>query len=198
MSNVDYSKLRRMRAAGHEDAAERLRERYDIFLAGPYIDISKDSEAEENSASAAKKLRYWLYYELSGQGHTVYLGEDVELRNNGAKHYGPRSNAVTFERHFILKHADALIILPSSVGSFCEAGDWVTSKEICTKMLMLIEGKYEGQANYINLGPVEMARMFQAKVRYVDYVDQERVLDECLAHVQDLAEAKRVDQLYAR
>lgn len=198
MSKVDYTKLRRAEAAAHEDAAKRLRETYDVFLAGPFIDVSKGADAAENTGSPAKELRFWLYNEVVSLGHRVYLGEDVQLRQNSAKHYGTRSNAVTFERHHILNHSDVLIVLPSSVGSFCEAGDWVSSKDICSKMLMLIERKYEGEANYINLGPVEMARMFQAKVKYLDYSDQERVLDECIVHLQDLAEAKRVDQLYGR
>jgi hypothetical protein len=198
MRGVDYSKARRIQAAGHEDAAARLRERYDIFLAGPFIDIGKGADEEENSSSPAKALRYWLYNELSSIGHTVYLGEDVELRTNGAKHYGTYSNAVVFERHHILNHADALIVLPSSVGSFCETGDWVSTKATCAKMLMLIEKKYEGETNYINLGPVEMARMYQANVQYVDYADQERVLDECVEHLEILASLKRLDGLYER
>lgn len=197
MSKVDYKKIRHAKAAAHEDAAKRLRETYEVFLAGPFIDIGKGSEEPENSGSPAKELRYWLYEELTSLGHTVYLGEDVELRQNGLKHYGPRNNAVTFERHHIINHADALIVLPSSVGSFCETGDWVTSKTICPKMLMLIEKRYEGEINYVNLGPVEMAKMYQAKVEYLDYLDRERVLDRCLDHIQDLAEAKRVDELYA-
>jgi len=65
-------------------------------------------------------------------------------------------------------------------------------------MLMLIEAKYEGEANYINLGPVEMARMYQAKVKYVDYTDTERVLDDCLEHLELLASLKRLDGLYGR
>jgi len=120
LSKVDYKKARLAKAAAHEDAAKRLRETYEIFLAGPFIDIGKGADEPENSGSPAKELRYWLYGELTALGHTVYLGEDVELRQNGTKHYGPRSNAVTFERHHIIYHADALIVLPSSVCSFCE------------------------------------------------------------------------------
>ncbi|QIE45219.1 hypothetical protein G5B38_06585 [Pseudohalocynthiibacter aestuariivivens] len=198
MSKVDYKKARHAKAAAHEDAAKRLRETYDIFLAGPFIDIEKDAAEPENTGSPAKELRYWLYGELTALGHRVYLGEDVELRTNGSKHYGRRNNAVIFERHHIVEYTDALIVLPSSVGSFCETGDWVTSKETCSKMLMLVEKKYEGETNYINLGPVEMARMFLGKVEYIDYADKDRVFDECLSHIQDLAEARRVDQLYGR
>lgn len=198
MSKVDYKKARLAKAAAHEDAAKRLRETYEIFLAGSFIDIAKDAADPENSSSPAKELRFWLYEQLTSLGHTVYLGEDVELRQNGLKHYGRRSNAVTFERHHILEHSDALIVLPSSVGSFCETGDWVNSKEICPKMLMLIEEKYEGETNYVNLGPVEMAKMYHGKVEYIDYADKDNVLDQCLEHIQDLAEARRVDHLYGR
>lgn len=198
MSEVSYSKIRRAKAAAHEDNAKRLRETYEVFLAGPFIDISKGAEEPENSGSPAKELRYWLYDELTSLGHTVYLGEDVELRQNGEQHYGSWNNAVTFERHHILNHADALIVLPSSVGSFCETGDWVNSRDICAKMLMLIEAKYEGEINYVNLGPVKMAKMFHAKVSYVDYFDEENVLSICMHHIEDLAEARRVDQLYGR
>ncbi|MEB8387427.1 hypothetical protein OO012_09320 [Rhodobacteraceae bacterium KMM 6894] len=198
MTNVNYSKLKDASAAAHQDTATRLRERYRVFLAGPFIDISKDDKAAENNSSNAKRLRYALHKEMTEQGHHVYLGEDVELRTNGQKHYGKKSNAVTFERHHILNHCDALIVLPSSVGSFCEAGDWVSTPKTCEKMLMIIEKQYEGETNYVNLGPVEMARMFHASVEYLDYDDLERVLDVCMTHLEDIAQATRVDMLYGR
>jgi len=176
----------------------RAAETYSIFLAGPYIKIDENIDHPENNKSLASTLRYFLYFALEEVGHVIYLGEDVELRNNGEKHYGSLANAVVYERHYIINHIDAVIALPSSPGSFCELGDWVSDERICKHMLVIIDKKYEGKTNYINEGVVKFAYRNHATIVYHSYEDQQGILSLCEQFMEEVAQRMRVEKLYGR
>lgn len=194
----NYSKVRKGSAAGLRDAAERELSTYDIFLAGPYIDISKDDSDPENNSTPAKLLRFSLYSKLTAVAHDVYLGEDVKLRELGEANYGSLSNAVTFERHYIKDHTDALIVLPSSPGSFCELGDWVSDREICRKMLIVVDEAYKGRASYVNDGAVRFAETNGARVAYLPYGSPEAVYESVEKFLDFIGASARIDRLYGR
>lgn len=193
-----YAKVKKTNAASLRDAAERELSTYEVFVAGPYIDVSKDAADPDNSSNAAKSLRYFLHESLEAKAHHVYLGEDVKLRSLGEANYGRLSNAVTYERHYIKNHCDAVIILPSSPGSFCELGDWVSDRDICGKMLIIVDGTFKGVANYINEGAVKFAENNGASVRYLSYVAVEVVMDEVEQFLDHIGSVKRIDELYGR
>lgn len=191
-------KIKKIELAAKKDELARAQERYDIFIAGAYINIEKPVDDIENSAHPGKVLRYkaWEYYD--GLGHSVYMGEDAELRKLGEKHYGPLANAVVYERHYIKANIQSLIVFPSGPGVFCELGDWATDKSICEKMLVIIDKEHEGATNYINDGVVKAARTYQAKVEYLDYADHAKILEVCDDFLELRASFARLDALYAR
>ncbi|KAB2715329.1 hypothetical protein [Brucella intermedia] len=177
---------------------KRVAERYEIFIAGPFIDISKDQDAPENAASEGARLRFHVYKHYQSVGHNLYLGEDHELRTIGEKHYGPMANATFYERHYIKDNIDALLVFPAGPGVFCEFGDWATTEITCKKMLVVIDKCYEGKPSYINDGTAKAAMHFGATVIYVNYADHDAVITECDKFIDRLAVRSRVDQLYAR
>jgi hypothetical protein len=167
-----------------------------VFVAGPFIDVDKDEEHPDNAGSESKKLRYFLCKNLEGPNITIYLGEDVSLRKNGAKHFGTLSNAVLYERHYIVNHLDAVILLPSSPGSFCETGDWAATESTCKKMLIILEKKYEGEVNYINEGIIKHATENGARAIYLDYSNRGIVLDACNDFISYRRSKKLAKSLY--
>lgn len=194
----NYSKLRRAAQAGKFDAAVREIETKDVFVAGPYIDVGLPITDDVNSSTDAKKARYMLCRELSDKGHNVYLGEDGVLRDLGERHYGKYANAVLYEKHYIKNHIDAVIVFPSSPGSFCEVGDWVGDSEICPNMMLIIDKKYEEHRNYLNDGVVRMARLNYARVEYVEYKNYEEVSLTCDDFIEMIAAKHRMEHLYGR
>jgi hypothetical protein len=196
LSNFD--KVRSANAAGHRDAAARELTTHSVFLAGPYIKIDSPAEDADNSGSPSKSLRFYLYQFLTASAHRVYLGEDVKLRTLGEANYGSSSNAVIFERHYIKNHTDAVIALPSSPGSFCEFGDWAPDREICRKMLVVIDSAYRDVTNYINDGAVRFSRMNGATIEYIDYRDKDGVAGEVEKFLEFIGSSQRIEQLYGR
>ena len=107
-------------------------------------------------------------------------------------------NAVVYERHHIIQRIDALIVLPSSPGSFCEFGDWASAPEICKKMLVLVDSQHEGQVNYINEGVTKFAASNGAQVEYCDYENFQQAFDKCERFLELMAASLRIESLYGR
>lgn len=140
------------------------------FLAGPYIEIEKrPRQAKKNRASL---LRYDLYHRLTEDGWVVTLGEYAGLVDAAQPLLGQHNNAAAAEiNHAKSKKLDAIVMLPSSPGSFLELGAFAAIKDICQKMIVVIDAQYEKHINYMNSGPVKLANSFGAQVRFSDYDD---------------------------
>lgn len=195
---MQYERIKKLEIVERADALKRASERYEIFIAGPFIDINKDADDPVNSEKPGKRLRFSVYNHYKNLGHNLYLGEDNELRVLGDKHYGIHSNAAFYERHYIVNNIDALIVFPDGPGAFCELGDWATTRSTCSKMLIVIDKKYEGQPSYINDGTAKAAVTFGADVRYIDYEDHDFVIEHCDDFIARSAALMRVNELYAR
>lgn len=195
---MQYDRIKKIELAARADEIKRATERYEIFVAGPFIDISKNKDAPENAASPGKRIRFDVYNHYKLAGHNMYLGEDYELRVIGDRHYGPSSNATFFERHYIKDNIDSLIVFPDGPGVFCELGDWATTETTSRKMLVIIDIKYKGKPSYINDGTAKAAAHHGAMIIYEDYTNFEKVILECDRFIDRLATRARVDQLYAR
>jgi len=194
---MQFDRIKKFKYVEKADAAKRAAERYEIFVAGPFIDIFKPDTDPVNSENAGKRIRYAVHRYYS-EHHNVYLGEDSHLRIIGEKHYGKLSNATIFERHYILDHIGALLVFPAGPGVFCELGDWATSKSICEKMLVIIDKQFEGKASYINDGTAKLAELQGATVKYIDYLSESQVISACDEFVDKLAAMKRLNELYQR
>lgn len=195
---MPYSRIKKIELVAKADEMKRAAERYEIFVAGPFIDVTKDKDDPINTASHGAMLRFAVYSYYNNLGHNMYLGEDHELRTLGEKHYGSTSNATFFERHYINDNIDALLVFPAGPGVFCEFGDWATTRTTCEKMLVVIDKQYEGQPSYINDGTAKAAMHHGATVIYEDYLDPHKVISHCDSFIDRLAVNARVDQLYAR
>lgn len=193
-----FVKLRAANIATLKDATERAEEFHEFFVAGPFIDPDLSEDQDPNNIDKAHRLRHFLNKGLLERGVTTYLGEDRLLRTVGQQHYAENGNAVLHERHYILKHLDGVIILPSSPGSFCELGDWASDQATSSKTLILIDIEHQGRTNYINDGVVKSATMNGAKVEYLDYQNKEEALNACMDFVQFVITKRRGERLYGR
>ncbi|NML75649.1 hypothetical protein HHL25_16075 [Rhizobium sp. S-51] len=198
LSKMQFDRIKKLAMVARADEIRRAAERYEIFVAGPFIDINLDKDDPVNASTDAKRLRFHVHQYYRAAGHNLYLGEDVELRTIGEKHYGAAANATFYERHYIADNIDALIVFPAGPGVFCEFGDWATSQHFCRKMLVVIDKEYEGQPSYINDGTAKAAAYNGATIVYEKYSDQAAVLVECDRFIDRLATRARVDQLYGR
>lgn len=140
-----------------------------VFLAGPYIQ-PKEPMPEGEGVTPAHKARYFLYQNIfEKENITPSLGEHKDLLNLGYHAFGDDTNAHVAELLVAKEHSDAVIILPSSPGSFCEIGLFVEYKEICEKMLVIVDEKYKDAVSYFSLGPIKEALNKNSRIEYCCY-----------------------------
>lgn len=154
---------------------------FKAFLAGPYIETTgkRPGPGEKNKA---KRLRYDLFQKLSAIGWIVTLGEYEKLVGAANPVFGKRTTAANAEYLHARDHAHAIIMLPSSPGSFLELGAFSFNDTICQKMLIIIDKKHEADPpNYLNSGPLLSAKHRGSQVHYIDYDS----IDDCWAVVSE-------------
>lgn len=139
-----------------------------VFLAGPFIDTN--TPPRKNSKDFGKVLRYHLYDQLNKVGWNVTMGEYTKLIDTTADVLGRRNNALLAElNHAKDKKTNAIVMLPSSPGSFLELGSFCTNSKICNKMLIIVDQQYEHHKNYMNTGPIPQAKNNGATIEYKEY-----------------------------
>lgn len=169
-----------------ELAAEREALEIRVFLAGPYIKVD-EKRPRKNKNNHALLLRYDLYKKLGENDFPVSLGEYRELLDAYRNVLNDLHNATLAEKAHAERKVDAVVLLPSSPGSFSELGTFSMSEKIAKKMLILINKKYECIENYINLGPTIFARGYGSEVVYCSYEN----FDECFEIVDSFLDKIR-------
>lgn len=152
-----------------------------VFLAGPYIETTgrKPGRGEKNKA---KRLRYALYHMLTDFGWIVTMGEYQKLVDAAADILGARNNAAIAELIHARNSTDAIIMLPSSPGSFLELGAFALYEDVCKKMLIVVDKKHEkDDVNYFNSGPIPEALKRGAQVVFIEYDDH----DTCWTYIRE-------------
>lgn len=136
-----------------------------VFLCGP---SSKDL------AHPGAQLRVDLEAALTKEGFDVILGEDDGLENIRNKY---SNYAHENELMFIQKHCNAVILIASSVGAYCELGLFSYKKvhdlENMTDFILIISSEYEKVQSYLNEGPAaaidDFGKVFYGDLLCFDY-----------------------------
>jgi hypothetical protein len=161
--------IRALTAEKLELAARKEGMQITVFLAGPFIELAKPPKPlKRNKAS---RLRYFLFKYLENSNYDVTLGEYRQLLDAYKTNLGSAHNAAVAETGHARNNVDAVVLLPSSPGSFSELGAFSIYKDICEKMLIVIDKQYEGIDNYVNLGPSILAKGYGSTIIYQDYAD---------------------------
>jgi hypothetical protein len=131
-----------------------------VFLCGPSLkDDTKDGV----------KLRKKIKDELEKEGFEVVLGEDDGLEELRKKY---SMYAHENELKFVEQYCHSVIIVASSVGSFCELGLFSYKKvndfHDNIDFVLIIHQEYKSDTSYLNEGPAAAIRDFGGVVYYGD------------------------------
>jgi hypothetical protein len=160
-------------------ASQKLR----VFVAGPYIRKDWDAAERQNrDASALLRIELVDYVESHMQ-HTAVLGEHRGVVEVGDRRFGSRSSAAITEIEMVRRTCQAVVIIPSSPGSFCELGAWALYEDVCRKLLILSDANFEGKEGYLNLGVLRTAADFGAIITWIDYRDHDKAKEEVYRHL---------------
>lgn len=162
-----------------------------VFLCGPAL---SDTDAPAN-------LRRKIKTRLEEEKFEVVLGEDDGLDNPSVHEIGV--NAQDNELAFISSHCNAIVIVASSPGSFCELalfswhfvhpdGDIDSHNTDC---IVLISDEYKNAKSYLNNGPAAAVRSV-GKVEFVDFASYD--CDDLVQRLRDRRGFMTVDNKRGR
>lgn len=130
-----------------------VRQNFVVFLCGPTLDIAD----KDNAAALRKRLKE----ELEAEDFDVVLGEDDGLEVLRKKFSGMAHDN---ELQFIQAHSNAVVLIASSVGSFCELGlfshQHVHENTRKTDFILIMDEKFKDDVSYINEGPAKAINTF--------------------------------------
>jgi len=138
-----------------------------VFLCGP---------SAKNLGHPGAKLRVEIESALEKEGFEVILGEDDGLENirNKYSHYAHENELL-----FVQKHCNAVILIASSVGAYCELGLFSYKKvhgfSNKTDFILIINEKYRDKPSYLNEGPAaaidDFGKVYYGNLDEFDYSD---------------------------
>jgi hypothetical protein len=169
-----------------EVAQRKAASQLNVFVAGPYVELSW-TEQQRAGATNGAKLRLELLEAVTRMEHKFVLGEHRGVAEVTGDNI-PTQASVALSELLLVESADAIIIVPDSPGSFCELGAWSLRDDLCPKILILGNADFQSGFSYVGHGVFPMAENLHATVRWVDYTDfsaVSEVVSAFLSGVQD-------------
>lgn len=166
-----------------------------VFVAGPYIERGWSPEERAERAHAARRRIDLIEHVEGVLQHQAILGEHRGVAEIGEKRLRSRASAAATELKLVRDNCDAVVILPSSPGSFCELGTWSIYKDVCEKMLIIADKQFEAETGYLAVGAFKTACDHGAKLAWVEYQDKDGVIgaaDRHIEYMQDAVAAKAI------
>jgi hypothetical protein len=119
-----------------------------VFLCGPTLKIADTDEAAA--------LRKRIMQDLEAADFDVVLGEDDGLEHLRTKYSGMAHDN---ELQFIQGYSNAVVLIASSVGSFCELGlfshQHVHTNTRKTDFILIMDEEFQNDISYMNQGPAK-------------------------------------------
>lgn len=171
------------------------KERFRIFIFGPALEVGElveEPAADESLAKHARFLRYFVAETLKAKGWLVDFGESPGIFESWDKIRGPMDHG-KMEFDHALVACGAIVILPSSPGSFCEMGLFATSKEISQKTLAVVHSEYKNAASFFRKGLVRIFQQRGGHCVYESYRDKSVAMNAVEEFIEDRYKAYQWD-----
>lgn len=180
-------------AAKYQMLLARTKTRLSVFVAGPFLEPSWHADDLETK-SPSVKLRAKLRDHVRSTGNDVVLGEHNGVAEITTESIPSIGNIAASELALV-QDADAIILIPDSPGSFCEAGAWSMIGSVCQKMLVLPNATYQHEIGYLQAALLPFFRSRHACVEWSDYNQHELVIGAVDRFLDGIADRKVMEAL---
>lgn len=163
------------------------KEKFRVFLFGPSLTDGEsvpEPAAGATIESQAKFLRHFLLEKLKEKNWQIDLGESDDIIRSWTK-LDETIDPGNMEYHHALYACGAIVILPSSPGSFCEIGLFATTKEISRKTLAIVHVEFKKSKSFFRRGLVRIFQQRAGKCTYESYYEKEAILEAAEEFIED-------------
>ena len=167
-------------------AQRKAASQLDVFIAGPYVDVTWGPEERTNKTPGAQ-LRLEVIEFVQRLEHRSVLGEHKGVSEVTEDNI-PTQASIALSELELVGGADAIVIIPDSPGSFCELGAWSIRDDLCPKTLILGNLSYQSSFSYVGNGVFPMAEHLHATVAWIDYTNRDeacKIVERFLSQIQD-------------
>src|SRR5260221_10464576 len=150
-----------------------------VFVLGPGLKpntkVKKPLHKPDSHDSVlqhARYLRFATKKALELEGYSVDFGETKQMLKFWQEHFGsPDSGSSELLQAEMI--SGAVIVYPSSVGSFCELGMFAGTKHISEKILAIVHKRYKNDNSFFRKALLEVLSQDNGKYEFRDYSDHE-------------------------
>jgi hypothetical protein len=178
-----------------ELATGRASHQLNVFVAGPYIQRDWSTQQRATVERAAILRIEIIEYIENTLRHRPVLGEHRGVEEIGEIRLGTKASPVAVEMQLVKKTCQAVVIIPSSPGSFSELGSWSLMEGVCRKMLILADSNYAKAIGYINNGVYKMATDNGATLHWVDYTARDTIFQFVAEHVGRIEDSEAIRRI---
>lgn len=162
-----------------------------ILIPGPNI-RGHNMQVSRASRCPGSQLRIDLYSELN-RSYNVSLGDYSSFNYYKDTYSRRQCNLSEIEISSVQTDNDAIIMLPSSPGSYTELGRFSNYPDICNKMLIIVDKEHRSKESYINYCALPMAEHCGAVISYLCYTDIQKCTDKVYDFLHTLSSNRFTD-----
>ena len=176
-----------------------------VFVFGPSLAPSEvvdepDRAINNNHDDILKHARYLRYLTkdaIKKDGFPVDFGETQEVIDLWNKKFKSADLGST-EIHHARLVCGAIIIYPSSIGSFCELGIFSPFEDISKKTLAIVHKPFSDDNSFFRKGLIELFQQEHGKCEFIDYKDYELCIKAAVNFVRNKFQKMLRDQEWVR
>jgi hypothetical protein len=157
--------------------------KFPVFVFGPFLKPETKVEhpncsldTAEGFIKHARYLRYRTASALKNDGFPVHFGETEEVQKFWRDQITSLLDPANVEMEHAERFCGAVVVFPSSVGSFCELSLFATRKSLATKTIALIHKAHENDDSFFRRGLLRILRQGLGTHEFKDYTK----VDECV------------------
>jgi hypothetical protein len=154
--------------------------RFPVFVFGPYLEprteVKKPDFAPDDPAALiehAKYLRYLTASKLEADGFTVHFGETEKVKALWQDRIASLIDLANIEIQHAHHECGAVVVFPSSVGSFCELSLFAAVKPLAEKTIAIVHKKHEKDESFFRRGLLRVLRQESGTYEFEDYANHD-------------------------
>jgi hypothetical protein len=172
-----------------------------VFVFGPSLEPSEVVDKPEGAVNNnqddilkhARYLRYLTKDNIEKNGFPVDYGETKEVIDLWSTKFKSADLGST-EIHHARLVCGAIIIYPSSIGSFCELGIFSPFEDISKKTLAIVHKPFSNDSSFFRNGLIEVFQQEHGKCEFIDYEEHELCIQAAVKFVKNKFQKMLRDQ----
>jgi hypothetical protein len=172
--------------------AALTKDNFRVFVFGPYLEhgtaVTQPTDkisGYDSLVEHARYLRYAAAEALKADMFPVHFGETKEVLELWGKQLTSGIDPANAEIQHAQRVCGAVVVFPSSIGSFCELSLFAAIEELAKKTIAIVHEAHKNDESFFRKGLLRILRQEHGSVEYSDYSDTAGCIKTACEFVSD-------------